>query len=107
MEQNLYSAEKIQEQKKRLYREIDSIYYGRQDLKAFSIESEEIILRARTNIEKMLAVTTHERIIENVYGRYLEDAQEITEGLELLDKLLKRRSDELNDEVASLRRKEK
>ena len=55
----------------------------------------------------MLAVTTHERIIENVYGRYLEDAQEISEGLELLDKLLKRRSDELNDEVASLRRKEK
>ena len=71
MSKDILTTDQLIEKKRALYREIDTIYYQRRDLKALLAEGEEVIRQVQTDIARMLPVRTHSRIREDAYSQCL------------------------------------
>ena len=54
MSKDILMTDQLIEKKRALYREIDTIYYQRRDLKALLAEGEEVIRQVQTDIARML-----------------------------------------------------
>lgn len=107
MSKDILMTDQLIEKKRALYREIDTIYYQRRDLKALLAEGEEVIRQVQTDIARMLPVRTYSRIREDAYSHCLLESDAFLEGLAHLDKALKAKEESLSEEAARLREEDK
>ena len=103
-EKTFLNDEKRAYLKRQLYREIDRVSDTRRKLASLALDMDDLIFRMEANFRELMGCSGGSRVLENLYGRFLEDSAAVSQSMQSLDKDFKQKIDGFEVQVRQLKR---